>query len=80
MKCSRRTIEQFLQGRINLYSEQAQKFALKMTTAEQAMNQKEYIHAQAAWERYERYWEAACADLNAWRNMVREADKNDKRL
>ena len=41
MKCSRRTFEQFLQERIKLYSDQAQKYALKMTVAEQAMNQKD---------------------------------------
>ena len=80
MKCSRRTFEQFMQERIKHYSDQAQKYVLKMTQAEQTMDQKEYIHAEAAWQKYERYWEAACADLNAWRAMVREADTNDKRL
>ena len=80
MKCSMRTFEQFMQERIKYYSDQAQKYALKMTQAEQSMDQKEYIHSEAAWQKYERYWEAACADLNAWRAMVKEADANDKRL
>ena len=80
MKCSRRTFEQFMQERIKHYSDQAQKYALKMTQAEQSMDQKGYIHSEAAWQKYERYCEAATADLNAWHAMVRKVDTNDKRL
>ena len=80
MKCSRRTFEQFMQERIDYYSDQAQKYVLKMTQAEQIMDQKEYKHFEAAWLKYERYWEAATADLNAWREMVKVVDANDMRL